>query len=141
MEGSMCALGKAAIFCFGLAGALFATAAPAQIVKSVATIALKSGENAEVGVLYFVSNCQSLLTKTPEVEILDGPPGVTAAVRDDMVLPRAQRCANKVKGGTLIIAAKNIEDPSFGELTIRVTYHTRDGERKFSTIYNISLFP
>jgi hypothetical protein len=77
----------------------------------------------------------------PEVEVLDGPPGVTVSIKEDMVLPRAQNCASRVKGGTLVIAAKDIEDTSFSELTVRITYRTRDGDRKFSRIYNLSLFP
>jgi hypothetical protein len=132
---------KAAIFHVAIATILLSAVAQAQIVKNVTTIALKSGETAEVGLLYYISNCKSILKSVPEVEILDGPPGVTASVKEDMVLPRAQNCANRVKGGRLMVAAKDIEDPSFSELTIRITYHTRDGDQKRSVIYNISLFP
>jgi hypothetical protein len=124
-----------------IATVLLSTVAQAQIVKNVTTIALKSGESADVGVLYFVSNCKSILKSAPEVEILDGPPGVTVSVKEDMVLPRAQNCANRVKGGRLLVTAKDIEDSSFSELTIRITYHTRDGDQKRSVIYNVSLFP
>jgi hypothetical protein len=141
MEGAMHTLTKAAIFHLGVAAALLGAVAQAQIVKNFQTIALKNGESAEVGLLYYVSNCRSILTSTPGVEILDGPPGVTVSVKEDMVLPRAQGCANRVKGGTLVLAANNIEDPSFTELTLRITFHTRDGDRKVSTVYNVSLFP
>jgi len=111
------------------------------MVKGVGTISLKSGESAELGPLYFVVNCRSMLKGTPEVEILEGPPGLTASVKEQMVLPRAQNCANRVKGGMLVVTAKEIENNSFGELNLRVTYHTLDGDRKSTVIYNVSLFP
>jgi hypothetical protein len=130
------------IFHVGIAGSLLGAGAQAQIMKqNVQTIALKSGETTDLGALYSVSNCKSILKSAPEVEVLDGPPGVTVSVKEDMVLPRASRCASRVKGGTLVITAKDIEDPSFGELTVRITYHTRDGDHKVSVVYNISLFP
>jgi hypothetical protein len=102
---------------------------------------LKSGESAEVGPIYWVVNCKSFLRSTPEVEILEGPAAVTATIKDEMVLPRQQNCANKVPGGMLVLAAKEIEDPSYTRLTIRVTYKTRDGDRKFSHVFNLSLIP
>ena len=114
----------------------------AQTVADVPSIALKSGEATELGDLSWVtSNCSSLLTGTPTVEIIDGPPGVTLAVKDAMVMPRAQNCAKRVAGGKLMIIAEKIEDASRSALTIRVTYKTKDGERKFSQTYNLSLFP
>ena len=44
-------------------------------------------------------------------------------------------------GGTLVITAKEIEDPSYSAMTIRVTFKTKDGERKVSQVYNVSLIP
>jgi hypothetical protein len=128
-----------ALIHLGTAGMMGSTSAHAQTV--LGTIALKSGESTELGDLYWVTNCRSLLKSTPEVDILDGPPGVSVAVKAAMVTPRAQRCANQVPGGKLVITAGVIEDPSFTQLTIRVTYRTRDGDRKFSRVYDLSLFP
>jgi hypothetical protein len=130
-----------AIFPLSILITLDIAGAQAQTITGSATIALKSGESATVGDVYYISNCKSLLKSTPEVEVLDGPPGVTATIKAAMVLPRAQRCANRVSGGTLVIAAKDIEDPSYTPLTIRITYPTRDGDRKLSHVYNLSLLP
>ena len=91
--------------------------------------------------LYWVINCRSVLRSTPEAEVLDGPPGVSVAVKEAMVTPRVQGCAKEVPGGKLVITAGEIEDPSYTPLTIRVTYRTRDGERKYSLVYSLSLFP
>ena len=125
----------------GVAGALSIAAAHAQTIIGSPTIALKSGESTELGQLYWVSHCKSLLKSTPEVEVVDGPPGVTVSVKDAMVLPRFQNCASRVPGGILVVSAKDIEDPSYTRLTIRVTYKTRDGDRKLSQVFNLSLIP
>ncbi len=105
------------------------------------TLALKNGETLELGPLYWVSHCRSVLTSIPEAVILDGPPGVTVSVKDAMVTPRRQNCPNKIAGGMLSVAAKDIQDPGTTQMTIRVTYKTRDGERKFSHLFNIEVLP
>ena len=102
-------------------------------------LALKNGETIELAPLYWVSHCKSLLKSPPEAEILEGPPGVSVAVKEAMVLP--QECGNRVAGGILTVTAKDIEDPSYSHLTVRVTYRTRDGDRKLSQVYNLSLIP
>jgi hypothetical protein len=103
--------------------------------------ALKSGENVEVMDLYWVINCQSQLTGTPEVTVLDGPPGVSASVTEAMVLPRFQQCAKPVKGAKLKLSADKIEDQSFSMATLRIKYKTKDGERERSLTFSLSLFP
>jgi hypothetical protein len=131
-----------AIVHLGVAVILGSAGAHAQTITNSPTIALRSGESAELAPLYWVDvNCRSLLKSTPEAEVLDGPPGVSVAVKEAMVTPRAQGCAKDVPGGKLVITAGEIEDPSKTPLTIRVTYRTRDGERKLSHTYNLSLFP
>jgi len=40
-----------------------------------------------------------------------------------------------------VLTAKDVEDPSYTPLTLRVTYKTKDGERKFSQVFNLSLLP
>jgi hypothetical protein len=127
----------------GLAVCLAGPPAHAQTmtVAGSPSLALKSGESVEVGDVYYVSNCRSLLKGTPEVEVLEGPSAVSVSIKDAMVLPRWQSCANRVQGGTLVISAKEIEDPSYTRLTIRIVYKTRDGDRKRSHIFNLSLIP
>jgi hypothetical protein len=127
--------------CFALAA--IGAPATAQVMKvfGAASLALKSGESVEIGPVYYVQNCKSMLKSTPEVEILEGPPGVEATIKEAMVLPRIQKCASKVAGGLLVVSAKDIEDASFSNLTLRITYKTKDGERKFSHVFNLSLLP
>ena len=125
----------------GIAGTVGSAGAHAQTIRNSPTIALKSGESAELGPLYWVVNCRSVLKSTPEAEILDGPPGVSVAIKAAMVTPRVQRCPKAVPGGKLVITAGNIEDASYTALTIRIIYRGRDGDRKPSAIYNLSLFP
>ena len=103
--------------------------------------ALKSSESVEVGDLYWVINCQSQLTGTPEVTVLDGPPGVSASVTEAMVLPRFQQCAKPVKGAKLRLSADKIEDQSYSMMTLRIKYRTKDGERAKSLTFSLALFP
>jgi hypothetical protein len=128
-------------FCLAIALLAAGPRAHAQTIDGAETIALKNGETIEIQELYWVANCKSILRSMPEVEILDGPHGVTAAVKEAMVLPRRQHCANKVTGGTLTLSAKDIEDQSYTNMTIRITYKTHDGDRKFSEVLNVSLIP
>ncbi len=129
------------IFCLAIAGIVDGAGAQAQTITGSASIALKSGESVDVGEVFYVINCKSLLRSTPEVEILDGPPGVTATVKEKMVLPRGGHCANRVPGGLLVLTAREIEDASYTPITLRVIYRTKDGERKFSRVFNLSLLP
>ena len=133
--------GFLAAFYFCVAVFLGSAAAHAQTVTGSPSLALKSGESTEVGNVYWVSNCKSLLKSTPEAEVLDGPPGVAVTIKEAMVLPRIQNCASRVPGGTLVVTAKDIEDPSYTRLTVRITYKTKDGDRKFSHVFNVSLLP
>lgn len=127
----------------GVAGALCGTGARAQnmMIPGAQTMALKSGESEEVIDLYYVQNCISLLNSPPQVEVVDGPPGVTASLKEDMVLPRFQKCPGKVKGAKLMVSAGTVEDPSFSQLTVRVTFDTREGIRKQTFVINLSLIP
>jgi hypothetical protein len=52
-----------------------------------------------------------------------------------------QKCGNKVAGGLLVVSAKDVEDQSYSNLTLRIIYKTRDGERKSSHVFNLSLIP
>jgi hypothetical protein len=126
----------------GLLGALAGVAlAQNRVISGAHTMALKSGESEEVQDIYWVQNCRSMLNGPPQIEVLDGPPGVTATLKEDMVLPREQNCPNKVKGAKLVVSAGQIDDPSFSQLNLRVTYDTREGIRKQSMIINLSLIP
>jgi len=112
------------------------------IYFGVHNIALKSGESAELGQVYYIgATCKYLLKSTPEVEILDGPPGITAAIREEMVVPRSVGCAKPVPGGKLIITAKEIEDYGRARLVLRIKLKTSLGDRQYSRDVNLSLIP
>jgi hypothetical protein len=82
-----------------------------------------------------------MLKSTPQVEIIDGPPNVTVAVKEGMVMPRIRNCAKPVKGGTVVLTAAEIEDASTTRLTLRIKYQGKDGNRQSSVIYDLALFP
>jgi hypothetical protein len=104
-------------------------------------IALRGGESVELHTVYWVSNCRSIMSGLPEIEILEGPPQVTLSMKADMVLPRRQECANRVPGGILIATAKEVKEPMESKLTYRLKYKIKDGERPRGYALRLSLFP
>jgi len=110
-------------------------------VHAQTRIALKSGESTELGLVYWVSKCASIMVGNPEIEVLEGPQELTLTIKPGMILPRAQNCAKPVRGGTIIVTAKDIDEPKQATLTYRVKYKTKEGDRQRSVVYNVSLFP
>jgi hypothetical protein len=112
------------------------------IYFGVHNIALKSGESVELGDVYYIAaTCKSLLKATPQVEILDGPPGITAAIKEEMVVPRTVGCVNPVPGGKLTITAAEIEEYGRARLVLRIKLKTSQGDRQISRDVNLSLIP
>jgi hypothetical protein len=104
-------------------------------------IALKSGESVDLGPVYWVAACRSIMVGLPEVEILEGPPELTLSLKEAMVLPRQQKCPDKVSGAVLTATAKDVKQPIQARLTYRIKYKTKDGDRQRSGVYSVSLFP
>jgi hypothetical protein len=140
----MQAISKAllSVLSLGLALLIGTGTATAQKPGPQESISLKSGETVELGNVFWVVNCRSLLTGPPVAEVLEGPPEVTATVRAQNVIPRKMNCANEVSGGMLLVTApKEIKQRTQGILTIRLKYPTKDGERQASRQLNVTLFP
>jgi len=132
----------ASLSLFSLACLLVAPVEAQTIQRPNLNIALKKGETVEVQNIYLIGhNCRALTTTTPEIEVMDGPPGVTAEIKPAMVTPRGLGCAKPVSGGRLYFSAKEVDDYSHTTMVVRVTYKTRDGDRKYSHHYNVTLFP
>ena len=121
---------------FGIADAAMGTKGHAQT-----RIALKSGESVEVGPVYYVSNCRSIMVGLPQIEILEGPQQVTLSIKEGTVLPRRQNCANRVPGGILVATAKDVLQPIESKITFRLKFNTKDGDRQTGHVYLLSLFP
>lgn len=111
---------------FAIGYCLCGVGAGAQTIQRAATdIALKNGESMEFLDLYLIStDCRSLLTGPPQVEIMEGPPGVSIAIKPAKVVPRGYSCANAISGGKLTITANGIEEYSRSTMVLRVTYKT-----------------
>jgi hypothetical protein len=128
---------------FALVGFLSTGVLNAQTIQiSVRNIVLKNGETTEFGDLWLISrDCKSLMISTPEVEVMDGPPGVVVEVKPAKVVPRSSSCANPIAGGKLFIAAKGVEEYSNSTMVLRVIYKTRSGDRQFAQHVQVTLFP
>ena len=119
------------------------SAATAQTIHvPVRDIVLKNGETTEFADLWWISHdCKSLMTGTPEVQIMEGPPGVTVEIKPAQVVPRTVSCANPIAGGKMYIAAKGVEEYSRSTMVLRVTYKTRNGDRQRAQHISVTLFP
>src|SRR5215475_12762301 len=120
MHGWLKQVPTLAVLC--LACCLGGSVATAQTIQmSVRNIALKNGETMEFGEFYLISTeCRSLLTATPEVEVMDGPQGVEVTIKQAMVVPRFYGCAKPVTGGKMMITAKDVEDYSHSRMVLRI---------------------
>jgi hypothetical protein len=104
-------------------------------------LALKSGENVELGTVYYVANCRSIMIGKPEVEVLEGPPEVKLIIKEGDVVPRRAGCSGKVPGGTLVLAVSEIKETKIARLIYRVKYQTKDGDRQAANAYYLGLVP
>ena len=105
-------------------------------------LSLKSGESADVGDVYWVSNCKSLLKGDPTAEVMEGPPEVTVTIRKQDIKPRGKACSKPVPGGIIVVTApKEIKAKAEGKLTVRLKVPTVDGERQSNREYDVKLFP
>lgn len=136
-SGSIVAVLSLCVAC--LAG----SAAQAQMIHvSVEDIALRNGESVEFGDVYLIgTNCRSLITTVPEIEVMDGPPGVAVAVKEAMVVPHEHGCDKSVRGGRVVITAKDIDAYSYTRMILRITYKTPNGNLQRSQHINVALFP
>ena len=129
----------AALSIIGLAAAMTFTGVSSQAAE---VIALKSGETAEIGNLFWVANCRSLLKGPMTVEVLEGPPDVTASIREQKIIPHVQNCAKPVEAGVLLLTApKEIKERRQAKLILRVKYPTVDGERQKGHDIDLTLVP
>ena len=136
--------GRSLIACRAIGVFIFIAVVATQFGASAQAprrVAMKSGESVDLGQVFFISNCRSIVIGQPEVEILDGPEEVTLSIRPEMVLPRSYKCAKPIQGGILVATAKDVKDSSQSQLTYRVKYKTKDGNRSLGGVYNVSLFP
>jgi hypothetical protein len=113
----------------------------AESAERLTSIALKSNETIEVKDVYWAPDCVSILKTTPTAEILDGPSGVTVTIKEASVVPRHQHCAKPVSGGKLYVTVGQIDDYSVSKLIVRTTYNTKDGDKKFTDNFEVTLVP
>ena len=104
-------------------------------------LSLKPGESADLGAVYWQSNCVSILKKIAGVDLLDGPSGIELSVRKESVAARRQNCSAELPGGVVVLTAREIPQKFSGTIKYRVRYSTEDGDKQSSHSKEIALFP
>ncbi|MBP6818658.1 hypothetical protein V6B08_20580 [Ferrovibrio sp. MS7] len=106
-------------------------------------IMLKSGESTDVFEVYWIdtSNCRSQLNRILGIDILSGPEGLSASIREQTVTARRQHCSQQVPGGWVVFTAGNVAAPVKGPVQFRVRYDTTEGQRQSSHTRQVALFP
>jgi hypothetical protein len=106
------------------------------------TVALKSGETVDLSNLFWVVNCRSLLNGPMRVEVLEGPPEITASIREQKIVPHALNCPKPVDAGVLLLtAAKEVKKKVQAKVVLRVKYPTVDGEKQKSFDFDAIVLP
>jgi hypothetical protein len=124
---------------FGIAVLAAAVCAHAQ--ESPKRIALKTGESVELRNYSYVVDCQSIMLGTPALDVLEGPEEISLALKEGKVIRRDRGCSTPVPGGKVVATAKDVKEPKEAKLTIRLNYHTKDGDRQSSNVYIMQLLP
>lgn len=121
---------------------IFAYCGGVKAVAEPLTIALKSGESVDLQNVFWAINCRSLLKGPMTVEILEGPPEVTASIREQKIVPHIQNCANAINAGVLVLsAAKGISKKVEATTVLRVKYPAPDGDKQKAFEYQVILLP
>jgi hypothetical protein len=113
----------------------FALAAVPSIVwaqEYSATLSAKIGETLDVFPVYWVGNCQSRLVKFEGIDVLEGPSGVTLALREQKVFARRQNCPNQIPGAVVTLTVQTAAAKFSGPVAFRVRYFTEDGRTQSS---------
>jgi hypothetical protein len=112
---------------------------PASVAAQ--SVALKSGESADLNAVYWVENCRSILKDFAGVEILEGPSGVVMSLREQPVRARRQNCPENVPGAIVVVTVKEVTEKASATVRYRVKYNTEDGQKQSSHTFKIHLFP
>ena len=116
------------------------------IVLSLSTvhaqeISIKSNESVEIGTVYWISKCKSLLKNFSGVDVLEGLSGITLTIKEEMVIAWRQSCPDKVPGGKVIATVKEIKTEVSGVVKYRVRYQTADGDKESTHSLILTLYP
>ena len=63
-----------------LVGAGLGSHGAANAQDTLPRISVKNGESVDLGTVYYVSNCRSIMIGLPDIEMLEGPKSVTISL-------------------------------------------------------------
>lgn len=117
--------------------AFFVLGQPAQAQE----VPIKGGQSADLGPVYWIEKCQSLLKRIVSVEKLSGPANVTLSIREQPVQARRQNCPGDVPGGMVVATAGTVAAAGTSPIEYRVIYDTQVGTRQSTHTRNLVMSP
>lgn len=114
----------------------------ALTTTSYAQITLKRGGTAELGSVYWMRSCLSILDDFESIALTSGPPGLSLSLRKQDVKPVQSDCSSLIPGAIVVIAAS--QDAPLGAVTVtfKVNYRTKTGRKEQSNhSRNLSITP
>jgi hypothetical protein len=91
---------------------------------------VKKGETIDIYPVYWVTNCRSRLLKLEGIDLLEGPPSIVLALRQQTVYAAPQKCPNPVPGAMVTLTAQSVAAKFSGMVGFRVRYSTEDGSKQ-----------
>jgi len=117
--------------------AFFVLGQPAQAQE----VPLKAGQSADLGPVYWVEKCQSILKRIVAIEKLSGPANVTLSIREQSVQARRQNCPGDIPGGMVVATAGAVAAAGTESIEYRVIYDTQVGTRQSTHTRKLVMSP
>jgi hypothetical protein len=105
------------------------------------SVTVKGGQSVDVGPVYWIENCTSMLEGFSGIVLTSGPPGVVLSLRKENVIAARQQCKQPVPGATVVATTPVVTQPVSGTLKYQVTYLTRNGKRTSDHSREITITP
>jgi hypothetical protein len=138
------AISTLAIVC-ALALSAFAGSGTAQDSPKLQLFSIRSGETLPLRTFtwFRLTTCEPLFLDFEKFDVLEGPPELSLQFEPGKVhaSTATRDCPNPIKGGTILLTAKDIAEKKEAIFTFRVHLRTKEGPRQSTLRYNVLLFP
>jgi hypothetical protein len=138
------AISTLAIAC-ALALCAFAGSGTAQDGPTPQLFGIKNGETLPLRTFtwFRLATCEPLFLDFEKFDVLEGPPELSLQYEPAQVHASSttRDCPKPIKGGTILVTAKDVTEKIEAVFAFRVRMRTKEGPRQVTFRYNVLLFP